>query len=472
MIENIALKLRNRWQVLVILVVLLLASLPTPSRGHLSASLNRASIALQSGSIHQALEEINEALTIEPALAELHLLASDLAYYLGETDKSEAHLGSAERVLQDKQIDFCRRARVEIDLTFIGPPDSTWERSIQECPLAYHAAAENLRGVFLSDPQRSLLPYLEQLYLAKPEETRIPQAYALLLSVYAPEDAIELLRELAERNSEDAALERDLLRAIAEAQNEATPAYTYAQIGQVFARNQNWSLARLAFQNALVEEPDYPDAQAYLGLAKEQTGQDGFAEISSAISAQPQDPKAYVFLAIHHLNRKEITAAHQALDQAARLDPQNPAIAAQLGAVYAEIGDFSAATQAYLASTELASRGGQFWQLLARFSLDHDIDIRNLGLPAARNAVSVEPDSASAYELLGTIQLELEDYTQSLRSFRTSLMLDPLSARGQYLYGVLMLASGNREAADAAFLAAATLDKSGRYSDRAVEPPG
>jgi tetratricopeptide (TPR) repeat protein len=433
--------------------------------------LNRASIALQSGSIHQALEEIEEALALEPALAELHLLASDLAYFLGEADESEAHLVAAEGALQDKQIGFCRRARVEINLTFQGSPDSTWKRSIQDCPLAYHAAVEEMLEVFLSNPQRSLLPYLERLYLAEPAETRIQQAYARLLSVYAPEDAIDLLRELAERNSEDAALERDLLRAIAGAQNEDTPAYTYAQVGQVLARYQNWPLARLAFQNALVEEPDYIDAQAYLGLAKEQTGGDGYAEISSAISAQPQDPKAYVFLAIHHLNRDETTAAHQALDQAARLDPENPAIAAQLGAVYAEIGDFSAATQAYLASTELASRDGQFWQLLARFSLDHDIDIRNLGLPAARNAVSVDPDNASAYELLGTIQLELEDYTHSLRSFRTSLMLDPLSPRGQYLFGVLMLASGDREAADAAFLAAATLDKSGRYSDRAAEPP-
>jgi cytochrome c-type biogenesis protein CcmH/NrfG len=471
MMENVIKKLRNRWQAIILLVVLILAISPTPAHSRPISSLNRASIALGSGKLKEALGELDNVLAIEPALAELHLLASDVTYYLGEVDQSAEHVEAAEGALQDGQVGFCRQARIEIGLTLQEPPDPNWKRSIQECPFVYKAAAQELLELFQSNPQKDLIPYLEQLYLSDRGGLQIEHAYAQLLSVYDPVLAVDRLRRLTDLHPVGAELERDLMRAIVEAKQEASPAYTYAQIGQVFARYQKWSLAKLAFQNALVEEPDFPDAQAYLGMTMEQTGQDGYALISSAISTQPQDPRAYVFLAIHHLNRNEITAAHQALDQAARLDPENPAIAAQLGAVYAEIGDFSAATQAYLVATELAPDDGQFWRLLARFSLDHDIDLPNLGLPAARNAVSVEPGNSSAYELLGTIQLELEQYNLALRSFRTALTLDALSARSQYLYGILMLTSGQRDAAEAAFLAAATLDESGRYNDRATLPP-
>jgi tetratricopeptide (TPR) repeat protein len=468
MIENILLRFRHRWQIIILIGVMILASSPTPVNQHGAAGLNRAAVALRSGQVMDALNNIDRALNSEPALAQLHLLASDLAYDIGEFERSSQYLDTAIQNLSIDQIGFCRQARGNFGVERGEAPDPNWERFVRECDFAFQQVGDKLFLEFSSDPAEDLIPYLEHLITLNKDAVALRQAYARLQSIYAPQNALEQLRQLSNLQSADNALDRDLLRAINSASEEQSKAFTLAQVGQVFARYQEWSLAELAFQQALSEEPEYIDALAYLGLSEEQLGSNGYAKITAAIARDPQNPRYHVFLAIHHRNKDESEPARAALDEAARLDPENPAIAAQLGSVYAEIGDFTAATQAYLAATDLAPDDSRFWLLLARYSLEYDLQLEKIGLPAARNAVTVEPSDARGYEMLATIQFDLEQYNLAERSLRNALEIDPSSANAQYRYGLLMLTYGRREAADAAFLAATIIDTNGPYGELAA----
>jgi Flp pilus assembly protein TadD len=464
MFENITLRFRSRWRTISIVIALMLAVSPTPLDTRWVSSLTRSSIALQSGQVDQALLEIETALEAEPALAGLHLLASDLAYHFKSYDQSRTHLTAAKKVYRGSEIGFCRLARNDFKSEFDDPPDHQWERLVRECPSSRKEASVTILQIFENDPDPALLPYLEVLHEANPDQYQIRRALAFLLSSSYPEQAVEHLRALSNLDPDGSELERDLILAINESSSEASPAFAFTKIGQVFASYQQWSLARLALEAALTTEPEYADALAYYGLALEQLGEDGSDPISAAVAADPQDPRALVFLAIHHQTRGEIEQARLALDKAAGLDPDNPAIAAQLGSVYAEIGDFTAATQAYLAATQLAPSDARFWLLLAGFSLEYDLDLKQIGLPAARNAISMDPGNARAYEMLGAIQLNLDQFVLAERSLQTALALDQRAPSAQYTFGLLMLAFGKRQAAEAAFSAASIVDETGQYA--------
>ena len=468
MIESLLIKLRNRWQTLLIIVLMLLAVSPAPQHQRWIDAVNQASVALRAGRVGAALDNIEFALRAEPSLASLHLLASDLAFYGRDVQRAQNHLRDAKRLLPENEIGLCRLARDELTTDFNLAPTQEWTRLVRQCSGASQRASDMLLIAFQDHPGPDQLPYLEVLHRASPGDQRLEKAFAELLSIYESDRAIDHLRALSNQNADESALERELLRAIRSSEQEGSPAYTLAQVGQVFARFQEWQLARLAFEQAISMDPGYAEALAYLGLSKLQSGEEGFEELYTALEIKDDNPRTYIFLAMQHQILGEVEAAREALDNAARLDPENPAIAAQLGSVYAEIGDFSAATQAYLVATDLAPDDARFWLLLADYSLQHDLDLRGIGLPAARNAISVDPDDPHGYEMLSKILLELQEFTLATRSIRTTLEMEPRSAQAHYAYGLLLLAKGQKENAGAAFLAASMLDGSGKYDEIAA----
>lgn len=468
MIESLLIKLRNRWQILLVSLLMLLAVSPVPQHSRWVDALSQASVALRAGRIKPALDKIEIALEAEPALASLHLIASDLAFYNGEMDRADSHLQDAKRLLAQDDIGFCRLARDELTSDFSTPPTQRWEQLMRQCSYAFQRSRTQLLESLQDHPTASQLPYLEILHIASPDDQALERAYARLLSIYEPDQAIDHLRALSNQDADAFVLERELLRAIRSAEPEASQAFTAARVGQVFARYQQWRLARLAFEEAVLGDPEYDEAIAYLGLSKMQTGENGMPELAAALSINRANPRTYIFLAMQQQELGEVQAAREALDTAARMDPENPAIAAQLGSVYAEIGDFAAATQAYLVATELAPDDARFWLLLAGYSLQYNLDLTDIGLPAARNAISVEPLDPQGYEMLANILLELQRLTPASRNIRTALEINPRSARAQYVYGLLLLAKGQDEDAAAAFLAASRLDASGKYDEIAA----
>jgi cytochrome c-type biogenesis protein CcmH/NrfG len=210
-------------------------------------------------------------------------------------------------------------------------------------------------------------------------------------------------------------------------------------------------------------DPDIHEARAYLGLSKDQIGQNGLDDLLAAADALPDQSLPHVFLALHWLNVGEEEQARDALTVAAQLDPLNPAIAAQLGEVYIGLGDLVAASAAYRQAADLDPKNPAFWLLLARFSNQYDVDIQTLALPAARNAVALSTRETAPLVELAYTHFLLGNHILAERLLWRAVALDPFNAQTQYYLGLLFDAQGNRNGAWAAMKLASSLNAPERY---------
>jgi Flp pilus assembly protein TadD len=155
------------------------------------------------------------------------------------------------------------------------------------------------------------------------------------------------------------------------------------------------------------------------------------------------------------------------LAQAAELDPTNPSIAAELGGAHEDQGEMTSALAAFLHAAELAPREAAFWRLLAEFSLRNEIEVRQVGIPAARNAYALAPDAA-ACDNLAMAHFLSGDLVLAERFLRRALALDRARPETQYHLGLLFLERDQVAAARAAFETAARLDPEGAIGELAT----
>jgi tetratricopeptide (TPR) repeat protein len=102
-------------------------------------------------------------------------------------------------------------------------------------------------------------------------------------------------------------------------------------------------------------------------------------------------------------------------------------------------------------------------------------DILNIGLPASRNAVALDPNNASALDALGYCYYLLGDIDFAERFLKQSIIIDPNLANTQYHMGLLHLYQENSDLATTAFEFAYLLDPEGSIGElarRALETLG
>lgn len=160
-----------------------------------------------------------------------------------------------------------------------------------------------------------------------------------LLHSYAdPAAAAEHLRAAA-RNP----IYRPVSEALLSLEANADPAVTALRTGLALAANDLWPQAEAAFAYAAALGDPYPEALAYAGLARDQQGKDGGAQIARALALGPQISLVRYLEGLYHRLNGDDAASIAALRLAVMLEPQNPAYAAELGAAYQRSGDFSQA---------------------------------------------------------------------------------------------------------------------------------
>jgi tetratricopeptide (TPR) repeat protein len=253
----------------------------------------------------------------------------------------------------------------------------------------------------------------------------------------------------------DTPFSADLLAAL----GEGEPAVRLARMGQAALAHGEPALAVLALERATARIPDFADAHALLGHAREGLGRSGAARahLETAARLAPDSPLARSLLGLYYLNRGDPAAARPHLEAACDLDPQNPAFALYLGFLYADLGQYAAADIWLAEATRLAPEDPDVWEAVARFYLDRfPGDAR--GVAAARARVRLAPDSALAHALLGRALLFAEDYAGAEEALRKALELAPDLAVAHYDLGRLYLLRGQREAVRAEFLRALDLN--------------
>lgn len=452
------------WRHLLAAVLMVLALAPTPQPRDWWHSLRVAGLAAEAGRPDAALSALEQALRLEPEAAGLLQAAARAALAADEPEAALAYLDRAEAAGAESAALRCLRLEALRAAGNLAAALEGW-RSRPACPDAGKGLA---RLADTAWARGSLAQAREAYALLLEQEPGLPQAHlrlGLLLAVEDPQAALEHLRAALDLAPDP--LAADLAQTIELARLEGDPAYTLAQVGQTFARAGEWRLAAAAFQRAVDRAPGYVEAHAYLGLAKERLGQDGLPDLQAAAEAAPRAALPKVFLGMAWLARGEPQRARAALEQAAALAPTHPAVLADLAAAYAALGDAASAQATYRTAAERAPQDPRFWLLLARFSLEHELHVREVGLPAARNAVTLAPEDPAALDSLGYAHFLTGDLFLAERLLTRALALNPTAAPAYFHLGLLRAAQGRAAEARASLATAADLDPEGEIGERA-----
>lgn len=238
-------------------------------------------------------------------------------------------------------------------------------------------------------------------------------------------------------------------------------------IGRGLGLVDEWPLASEAFRQAVAVDRENAEAWAWLGEAKQQLGRDGRAELDQALSLDHTNP---IVRSLRGLYWTRQDRADQALAEyllAAEYDPDNPARQVSIGEAYALRGDLQAAQRAYSRATEMAPTDTTVWRMLAAFSAQYNMQVEDVGLPAAQMAVEVSGEDPLALDMLGWTLALLERYDEAQDALEHALSLDPDLAQGHLHLGIVALQTDNWEAAKDHFQQARDLDPDGPVGGQA-----
>jgi tetratricopeptide (TPR) repeat protein len=240
-------------------------------------------------------------------------------------------------------------------------------------------------------------------------------------------------------------------------------------IGRALGLVQEWDLSLAAFEKANTLNAENAEAWAWLGEAKQQTGQDGRAELDRAAAL---DHTSVVVLALRGLywNRQE--KYPQMLAEyllAANYEPDNPAWQTELGNAYVKNGDLVAALAAYQHATELAPNESIYWRLLAAFCAENGAHLEDVGLPAAQKAVDLAPDDPPALDALGWVYLSSGRYANAEQILLDVIKRFPDHLPARIHLALTYLAQGNRAAAFDHLTYVQTADPNGANGETAKQ---
>jgi Flp pilus assembly protein TadD len=429
----------------------------TPTRSALKNELHVAQQAIAGNRPDQALAVLELILQREPDLQQAHALSVMAAISVGDADQAAAHISSLTdaTLLPDLA---CLRA--EIDLLRSQP-----EAALQKLGEPCTRETDLLNRISVEfENQGSIDRALSTLHLILAQGSEAERRIAILTSTQDPERAHALL--LAVSSSEDV-LVHELAFAIETSRISDSSSYGLAQVGQAMARAGLWQLAVEAFHNAVLLDPDYAEALAYLGLALDQTGRDGLEHLQAAVAAAPDLVLPHLFLGRHWRQEGDPASSVLALHKAVELEPDDPGVIAELAASYLAGGQIPEARYALLRAVELAPRDPFFWGLLADFAIEQEIEVESLGLQAARIGIQLSPEDPLMHDRMASSYFLLGNFTLADRFLNQALVLAPGNPLLQYHLGILRHAQGDLNRARAALEMAIALDREGSVAELA-----
>lgn len=455
----------SRWAFSMLCLILVAVLSPTPTQNSLQDQLARAGTAASEGNYGNALAELNPILERFPHLQDLRVQAVDFALRAG--DKAQAHYHYSFLDTVSRGSNPCLHGRILLAEGDFNTTKAWLEGNARViCPSFVTELETHISALRASAQWEPVIEAYQILITLHPDPELLYQVN-LIKSALDPQSALEGFRTILLMDPNDYPLARDLARVILNTGGSSDQAYQLTQVGRQLIKHDQWDLALTAFQKAIRLRPDYPEAHALLGVTHQQQGQDGVDHLQRALSLKPDSAEIHVFLAQHLLSIGSNETALDHLQTASRLSPNNPAILAELGRAFALNGEVEAAKSAFVRSVEAAPGDPRFWLMLAQFSISHEIENKELAIPAARTALRLHSRSPQALDLLGYAHYLQGELNLAERFLHEAVRISPSFAQAHYHLGLLHMAKGDLTAAKEAFQQAIRLDESGRYAQLA-----
>ena len=285
-------------------------------------------------------------------------------------------------------------------------------------------------------------------YLEKyPGDASAHYRLGLLLTLSDPDEAVSHLLHASQLDPEFDPAVQTLRTALNLSAVNVSPSEQKVVIGRGLGLVEEWELARAAFEDAVKLDENNAEAWAWLAEAEQKSdGQAALAYLDRALELNPNSP---VVRGLRGLYFQRIGNHYQALiefQSAAQLEPENPNWYVSIGEAYAGYGDLILALQAYQYATTIAPGDASYWRLLADFCARNNANVRDVGLPAARQALLLTPDDPQALDMLGWLLVLDGRHYEAERILSRSLEADAGLASTHYHLALLYLHTDEREA--------------------------
>jgi len=153
--------------------------------------------------------------------------------------------------------------------------------------------------------------------------------------------------------------------------------------------------------------------------------------------------------------------------RAAESDSDNPNWQVSIGQAYALNGDLQAALGAFTRATEIAPTDAAIWQALASFSTQYNMQVEDVGLPAAQMAVELTGEDPLALDSLGWALVLLERFDEAEDVLQHAIEVDPGLATAHLHLGILSMQTDDWGTASEQLREARDLDPSGPAGEQA-----
>jgi len=312
---------------------------------------------------------------------------------------------------------------------------------------------------------------LESLQAAQAASVGELSRLVMLQSLDSPEQAVMTLGQIAAQGSDQPAWVGDLFPVL-DARMTDPPEYGYFRLGFFFVSINQWELAETALEKALAYNPGYGEAFAVLALVRARLGKPALGAAQQGVALAPDSSLAHFMLGRIWKEQGEPQAARRSFEQAASLDPQNPALSVEIASTYRLEGRLPEAEQWMETAVEQSNDAYEFRLLLAQFYVDEEYLLDEKGIVLAQALVDEDPGSAGAHATLGWGYFLLGEFGSAFSEMDTALDLDPDLPRANAHKAVLLESQNRMDEAVTYYSRAVELDPDGyfgAFSRRALE---
>jgi len=287
--------------------------------------------------------------------------------------------------------------------------------------------------------------YLQRYIATHPEDASAHYRLGLLLILSDPERALTELINASQLDPQfDPAVQTLRTASNLASLNESDSAH-FVIIGRGLGLVNEWQLAYAAFEEAIQADKKNAEAWAWLGEAGQQMNwAGGETALDSALRLDPNLPAVRGLRGLYFQRIGNYRQALTEFQSAARLEPENPAWFVSMGETYAKLGDLIRALEAYQAATELAPEDANTWRLLAIFCAQNNVNISNVGVPAAQKAALLAKADTTSLDVLGWLLTLDARYEEAERMLSRALELDAQNASAHLHFGMLYLQTDER----------------------------
>jgi tetratricopeptide (TPR) repeat protein len=215
----------------------------------------------------------------------------------------------------------------------------------------------------------------------------------------------------------------------------------FTRVGQALAAINEWRLAQQALLQAVEQNPEYAEAWAFLGEAQFQNGEDSFAALDRALHLDPNSISALLFKSLYWQRQEDYVRSAMLIHKAALLKPEDASIQLQWGQNSLLAGDIVEAQEHFESAAVLSPDDNAVWAQVARYSVDSELFVEDLGLPAALRFLKAEPNDPEALVLVGRAFLVLGNLVTAESYLSQAVENFPDDMASHFYYALYLLAS-------------------------------